>query len=123
MARRKSKSRELRVHIKQVCMGKKDTKELGIVVLGTSSRVVPIFIGWLEACAIEAGQKGRKHERPLTHELFLNALDETGYRVEKLVVAGMENTTFIGELYVAKGQKQGIALDCRPSDGIVTCPH
>ncbi len=111
----KAGPREVRVHVKDVCVGKDDS---AVVVVGTRSRAVPIFIGKFEAGAIEAGWKGEQFERPLTHDLSVNVLGETGYRIEKLVVSRMENKTFIGELHLAKGKTKGPVLDCRPSDGI-----
>jgi len=111
----KSKSRELRVHVKDIGI---DSKSSNLVTLGTRSRILPIWIAPAEANAIEIALRGKKFERPLTADLIINVLEATAHKVEKLVVTRIEERTFYGELHLKRGSKRGPVLDCRPSDGI-----
>ena len=111
----RSKSREIRVYVKQVAVHE---EKRAVVVLGTRTRGLDIWIGPFEAHAIEQGWRGAKFARPLTHDLLVAALAQTDCQIEKMVIAKLENTTFLGELHLKKGNKRGLVLDCRPSDGI-----
>jgi len=111
----RSKSREIRVYVKQVAVHE---EKRAVVVLGTRTRGLDIWIGPFEAHAIEQGRRGARFGRPLTHDLLVTALVETDYQIEKMVITKIENSTFIGELHLSRGKKRGPVLDCRPSDGI-----
>jgi bifunctional DNase/RNase len=88
-----------------------------LVTLATPRRVLPIWIGQAEGNAIAAALRKVQMPRPMTHDLLLNALTELGWRVEKLVVSDLRDSTFYGELHLTAGGRHKV-LDCRPSDGL-----
>jgi len=80
-------------------------------------RVLPIFIGGLEASAIAAGLQGAIPPRPLTFDLMAAILDNLGAHVEKVEITDLREGTFIAELAVA-GPDGRHRIDTRPSDAI-----
>lgn len=88
-------------------------------------RFLPIRIGEMEAIAIALGL--HKHlggsplpqpERPLTHHLLLNILNQFGAKIDKVVVRELKNDTFYADIFLtAQGGKQMI-IDSRPSDAV-----
>jgi len=104
----------VRVRIKRVGM---DPEGRGLVVLGTAKRDLPIWIGPTESQAIVSRMKRTKLPRPMTHDLFVNALAEVGWEIDKVVVSDLRETTFYGELHLRSGARRKV-IDCRPSDGI-----
>jgi uncharacterized protein len=80
-------------------------------------RLLPIYIGSPEASAIHYALEGIDPPRPFTHDLFLQALDELGASVDKVVVTEMRDRTFYAEIHLTSlsGDK---VLSCRPSDAI-----
>jgi uncharacterized protein len=80
-------------------------------------RVLPIFIGGLEATAIVAALQGAAHPRPLTFDLMAAIVDNLGAHVEKVEITELRQGTFIAELAVA-GAAGERRIDTRPSDAI-----
>jgi len=86
----------------------------------TRSKVVPIFIGPLETYSISSALDGQESERPLTHDLMKNVLENLKYGLEKVVVNDFSSGTFFARMFLKKiGSARGtIEMDSRPSDAI-----
>ncbi len=80
-------------------------------------RLLPIYIGSPEASAIHYALEGVEPPRPLTHDLFLSALDAVGASVTKIVVTEMVDRTFFAEVHLASAAGE-TAITARPSDAI-----
>lgn len=89
-------------------------------------RVLPIYIGNAEAAAIAYKLEGVVPPRPLTHDLFVDALTALGATLERVVVTEMREHTYYAELHlVLNGVTHTVSS--RPSDSIclavrVGCP-
>src|SRR5450756_2727235 len=66
-------------------------------------RYLPIWIGPWEANAIAMRLQGVSPERPLTHDLFANALGELGVTVHRVVISSLTEETFHARLYIESG--------------------
>ena len=89
---------------------------------GGARRLLFIFIGNPEADAIVKAMRGSVPPRPLTHDLFRDALEILGARLERVVVTdlrvdGEGNGTFHAELHLAVGDQRHV-VSARPSDAI-----
>lgn len=82
-----------------------------------NARLLPIVIGPFEAQAIAMQIRGEQFERPLTHDLFANALTVLGHRLTRIEVTRLEEGTFYAVLLVQTGDAI-TKLDARPSDAI-----
>ena len=80
-------------------------------------RIVPIWIGNAEAVNLRYALEGKKPPRPLTHDLFLDALTALDARVDHIVVDGVEGKTFSAKVYLSQHDRI-IELDARPSDAV-----
>ena len=78
------------------------------------SQVLPIWIGAVEASAIAFAQQGVHPPRPLTHDLFIDAIAAIGQRLEAVHITELREGTFYATLNFASG----IQVSARPSDGI-----
>ncbi len=81
------------------------------------SRIVPIWIGSQEAMQIGVALEGIKPPRPLTHDLFLNALTNLDARVDHVVISDVAGQTFFAKLMM-RSRGRLIELDARPTDAI-----
>ena len=81
------------------------------------SRIVPVWVGPQEAMQIGIAIEGLKPPRPLTHDLFLNALTNLDARVDHVVIHDVANTTFFAKL-VLRSHGRLIELDARPTDAL-----
>jgi bifunctional DNase/RNase len=90
-----------------------------VVVLEVADReeVLPIFVGFEEATSIARGLDATPTERPFTHDLTLDIVEELGGRVEKVVVSAIEDNTYIADLHVNTPRDDAV-IDARPSDAL-----
>jgi hypothetical protein len=82
-----------------------------------SERVLPIWIGVIEASAIAFELEKVKLTRPMAHDLLKDAIRELGGTVERVVVADLRENTYYATVLLGYAGRT-IALDARPSDAI-----
>jgi bifunctional DNase/RNase len=80
-------------------------------------RYLPIWIGAWEASAIAMRLQGVAAERPLTHDLFISALDQLGVRVDRVVISELADETYHARLFLEREGTE-VEVDARPSDAL-----
>lgn len=78
------------------------------------TRVLPIWIGAVEATAIAVVQQGLVPQRPLTHDLLLQVLEASGHHLIAVAITGLNDGVFYAELELS----DGITVSARPSDAV-----
>lgn len=86
-------------------------------VEGVEDDWLPIFVGFDEAISIAHGLDATGIGRPMTHDLTLDIIEELGGRVERVVVAELQEGTFIADLHIVTPRGDA-TLDARPSDSL-----
>ena len=81
-------------------------------------RALPIWIGILEASAIEKEPKNIPSNRPMTHDLLYSILGRVKARVEEIRIVELKENTYYATLFL-RVNKEVIEMDARPSDAIV----
>ncbi len=81
------------------------------------SLILPIFIGGPEATAIALAHEGVEPPRPMTHDLFAQALDAMDVSVERVVITELRERTFFAELHM-RSPGEARVMSARPSDAI-----
>jgi hypothetical protein len=94
--------------------------EFGDAVLlysDTEKRVMPIYIGGTEALSIQLRVQQQRFQRPLTHDLFDDAVAKLGGKVVRVQVDSLRDSVYIGSVVL---ERDGLihTLDARPSDAI-----
>ena len=82
------------------------------------ARRLPIWIGELEARAIDMRMKKEKAPRPLTHDLLDATLAALGARIERVEVTELRADVFYGRLILRDQKGVTRTIDARPSDCI-----
>ena len=83
------------------------------------TRILPIWIGPMEAQAIAIRLSGYPSPRPMTHDLFFSLLKALGLTVEKVRITDIVDNTYYSTIRVrnkAGGDEHDI--DARPSDAV-----
>lgn len=80
-------------------------------------RLLPIFIGGLEAAAIAMVATGQEPLRPMTHDLMATVLGDLGGRLDSVEVSELDEGTYAAALKI-DGPMGGRLIDARPSDAI-----
>lgn len=77
----------------------------------------PIVIGYNEAQAITIEMEGIKPSRPLTHDLFINMLNDLSIKIESITITKFVDGIFYAIITV-KANNTCIDIDSRPSDAV-----
>jgi bifunctional DNase/RNase len=96
-----------------------DPNRQALVILADEQqrRLLPILIGLFEAQAIAMAISGEDIGRPLTHDLMLSIIDQTGWSLERVEITKLADKTFFALLHL-EGREGALAIDARPSDAI-----
>jgi bifunctional DNase/RNase len=90
------------------------------VVLGeqNGSRRLPIVIGSFEAQAIAVAMERMTPNRPLTHDLFKNALETFNIELKEVIISNLLDGIFYARLVCIKDGGEVIEIDSRTSDAL-----
>ncbi|MBM3400467.1 MAG: bifunctional nuclease family protein [Bacteroidetes bacterium] len=89
------------------------------LVLGEEEgdRKLPVLIGAFEAQAIAMEIEGIKPSRPLTHDLFVQAMQALEVEIEEVMITDLQEGIFFSKIRCKKGF-DSFELDSRTSDAI-----
>lgn len=89
-----------------------------ILVDKDGKKAIPIWIGLLEANAIDRELKNISSTRPMTHDLLYSILGHIKARVKEVKITELKDHTYYATLFL-KLNKGLIEVDARPSDAII----
>jgi bifunctional DNase/RNase len=81
-------------------------------------KALPIWIGLLEANAIDKELKQVSSPRPMTHDLLHSILKQTNVKVKEVRIIDLREQTYFATLFLILN-KGVIEVDARPSDAII----
>lgn len=82
-----------------------------------NQRVLPIWVGPVEANAIALQIENVAPPRPMTHDLLRNLLADLGATLTRVVIADLRESTFYAYLELQRGGEV-LFVDARPSDAL-----
>ena len=82
-----------------------------------TNKVLPIWIGTIEAVSIAYAQEGFVHPRPQTHDLLLNILDSLNAKILEVSITDIHDKTYFAEIKLSTHEGE-LTLSSRPSDAI-----
>lgn len=80
-------------------------------------RVLPIWIGLLEAHSIAIAMENVVMPRPLTHDLLRNICEQLGAKITRIIITDLKENTFYAEIHLLT-EGQEMVIDSRPSDAV-----
>ena len=91
-----------------------------IVILKDAGQknIVPIWIGIMEASAILTELENIRIERPMTHDLARNIIENMGGTVSCVKVTAIMDNVFYATISIINSSGRQIEIDSRPSDAI-----
>jgi bifunctional DNase/RNase len=99
-----------------------DNRNLQPVVIlreKNGARELYIWIGPVEAMALQRAISKEVFQRPLTHELLRNIIDKAGLSLEHIEIDDLRDHTYYATIYLKDAQAKLITVDARPSDSLV----
>ncbi len=83
------------------------------------TRILPIWIGPMEAQAIAIRLSGYPSPRPMTHDLLFSIIKTLGLTVKKVVITDIAENTYYSSLHLDEMDGGNLRLvDSRPSDAV-----
>lgn len=80
-------------------------------------RIVPIWVGVAEATQLSLALEHTKMPRPMTHDLFLDAITNLDARIDHVLINDVKGAMFFSKLFLRQHDRL-IELDARPSDAL-----
>lgn len=119
-----------KVEMSIVALAQSETQSNSFIVLlkeETGGRRLPIVIGGFEAQAIALAVEGIQPNRPLTHDLFKNTLQQIGVNLKEIVISDLRQGIFYATLVCQVQNGNVVELDSRTSDALAlavrfSCP-
>ncbi len=99
-----------------------DTRNMQPVVIlreVSGDRELYIWIGPVEAMALQRAMSKEVFQRPLTHELLRNLLEKLDAQLEHIEIDDLKDHTYYATIYLKTSDSKLITLDARPSDSLV----
>lgn len=106
---------EVRVH--GLILEQKTQQNIVILREIEGERILPIWIGPVEAQAIRRYLAEESFPRPLTHDLIQLVVDGLKAKVSRIVIADLKESTFFASI-VIETAGEVLMIDARPSDSI-----
>jgi len=91
-----------------------------IVILkdkATGEKILPIWIGILEATPLAASLQHIHYDRPMTHDLFKNFVSYMQMQIKKIEISDIVDNTYHAKIFFSS-QDYVFSMDARPSDAI-----
>jgi len=110
-------SKNIKVEVNSIRL--EETSETPILLLldPSTQKVLPIWIGTIEAVSIAYAQEGIQHERPQTHDLLINIVEALEGIINEVNISNLEEDTYFADI-ILNTMNGLITLSARPSDAI-----
>ena len=83
------------------------------------TRILPIWIGPMEAQAIAIRLSGYPSPRPMTHDLIFSVIKTLGLTVNRVTITDIVENTYYAQLHIVEpGGANPRLVDSRPSDAV-----
>ena len=106
------------VNVKGVYLMKMEEGIAPTVILeGPTGKIMPIYIGHLEALSINNALNSETTPRPMTHDLLMSILSRMEGKVESVFIDEKTEGIFFARLTLSKNDVK-MEFDARPSDCI-----
>jgi bifunctional DNase/RNase len=107
----------IEMHIKGLMLDPVTNVPIVVLKDADNQRVLPIWVGPVEANAIALQIENVSPPRPMTHDLFRQAISALGAVVTRVLITELKGSTYYAYLELLRdGQRQFI--DTRPSDAL-----
>ena len=88
-----------------------------VILEGPAGKIMPIYIGHLEALSINNALNRETTPRPMTHDLLMSILSRMEGKVENVLIDEKAEGVFYARLTLSKNDVK-MEFDARPSDCI-----
>ncbi len=110
-------SKNIKVEVNSIRLEETSDTPILLLLDPSTQKVLPIWIGTIEAVSIAYAQEGILHNRPQTHDLLLNVIEALDSSINEVNISNIEDDTYYADI-ILNSQNGLISLSARPSDAI-----
>ena len=110
-------SKNIIVEVNSIRLEENTESPIMLLLDPTSQKVLPIWIGTIEAVSIAYAQEGIKHPRPQTHDLLVDVIESLNAKLDEVIISDLKDNTYFAEIVIIDDNGK-TSLSCRPSDAI-----
>ncbi len=110
-------SKNINVEVNSIRLEESSETPILLLLDPSTQKVLPIWIGTIEAVSIAYAQEGVLHERPQTHDLLLNMVEALDGTINEVNISNIEENTYFADI-ILNTINGTVTLSARPSDAI-----
>ena len=110
-------SRNINVEVNSIRLEESSETPILLLLDPSTQKVLPIWIGTIEAVSIAYAQEGILHDRPQTHDLLLNIVEALDGSISEVNISNIEDNTYFADI-ILNTVNGLVTLSARPSDAI-----
>ena len=110
-------SRNIKVEVNSIRLEENSETPILLLLDPSTQKVLPIWIGTIEAVSIAYAQEGVLHDRPQTHDLLINIVEAFDGIIDEVNISQIENDTYYADI-ILQTINGLVTLSARPSDAI-----
>ena len=110
-------SKNINVEVNSIRLEESSETPILLLLDPSTQKVLPIWIGTIEAVSIAYAQEGVLHDRPQTHDLLLNMVEALDGTINDVNISNIEENTYFADI-ILNTINGTVTLSARPSDAI-----
>ena len=110
-------SKNIDVEVNSIRLEESSETPILLLLDPSTQKVLPIWIGTIEAVSIAYAQEGIQHDRPQTHDLLLNMVEALDGTINEVNISNIEENTYFADI-ILNTINGTVTLSARPSDAI-----
>ena len=110
-------SKNIDVEVNSIRLEESSETPILLLLDPSTQKVLPIWIGTIEAVSIAYAQEGIQHDRPQTHDLLLNMVEALDGTINEVNISNIEDNTYFADI-ILNTINGTVTLSARPSDAI-----
>ena len=110
-------TRNINVEVNSIRLEESSETPILLLLDPSTQKVLPIWIGTIEAVSIAYAQEGILHDRPQTHDLLLNIVEALEGSISEVNISNIEDSTYFADI-ILNTVNGLVTLSARPSDAI-----
>tara|TARA_Y100000593_G_scaffold74971_1_gene138177 strand:- start:704 stop:1183 length:480 start_codon:yes stop_codon:yes gene_type:complete len=110
-------AKNIKVELNSIRLEESSDTPVLLLLDPSTNKVLPIWIGTIEAVSIAYAQEGILHERPQTHDLLINIIEAMECSIQEVNISDIKDNTYFANI-VLTTSNGNVTLSSRPSDAI-----
>ena len=91
-------SKNINVEVNSIRLEESSETPILLLLDPSTQKVLPIWIGTIEAVSIAYAQEGVLHDRPQTHDLLLNMVEALDGTINEVNISNIEENTYFADI-------------------------